>query len=216
MLINIPWYSHFKGWLHCVVQEVEISCIPVLWVLWVGLIIKLTQDWWTGEKTNLIHIHKGLIEMRACSVMSHSLQPHELYTPPGFSVYGIFQARILECVAISYSRGSAWPKDGTHVSCVSCLGRQILYHWATMDRGARWDIVHKVAKSQTQLKRLGMHAQATWEAPHKNAPHKVMKSSCLYITFRQRKNHLWRVNQEACAWCTRLMEKQHSLFIRRS
>ena len=47
--------------------------------------------------------------------------------PPGSSVYGIFQARILEWVAISYSRGSSWPKDGT---CVSCIGRQILYHSA--------------------------------------------------------------------------------------
>ena len=136
-------------------------------------------------------------------------------TPPGFSVYRIFQTRILECVAISYSRGSAWPKDWNCVSCVSCLGRQILYHWATMDRGAWWDIVHKVAKSQTQLKQLSTHARATWEAPHRNAPHKVTKG-CLYITFRQRKSHLWRVNQEVCAWGSRLMEKQHSLFIQRS
>ena len=37
------------------------------------------------------------------------------------------QARMLEWVAISYSRGSAWPRDWTHISCVSCMGRQILY-----------------------------------------------------------------------------------------
>ena len=37
--------------------------------------------------------------------------------PPGFSLHGIFQARILECVAISSSRGSSWPRDGTWVSC---------------------------------------------------------------------------------------------------
>ena len=34
-------------------------------------------------------------------------------------VHGIFQARILEWVAISYSRGSSWPRDWTWVSCVS-------------------------------------------------------------------------------------------------
>ena len=50
-------------------------------------------------------------------------------SPPGSSVYGIFPVRIPEWVAISYSRGSSRPKDGTHISCVSCLGRQILYHW---------------------------------------------------------------------------------------
>ena len=40
------------------------------------------------------------------------------YSPPGFSVHGIFQARILEWVAISYSRGSSWPRDRTWVSCL--------------------------------------------------------------------------------------------------
>ena len=49
--------------------------------------------------------------------------------PPGSSVCGIFQARILEWVAISYSQGSSPPRDGTHVSYVSCIGRQVLYHW---------------------------------------------------------------------------------------
>ena len=32
-------------------------------------------------------------------------------SPPGFSVHGIFQGRILEWVAISSSRGSSWPRD---------------------------------------------------------------------------------------------------------
>ena len=32
-------------------------------------------------------------------------------SPPGFSVHGILQARILEWVAIFFSRGSSWPKD---------------------------------------------------------------------------------------------------------
>ena len=36
-------------------------------------------------------------------------------------------ARILECVVISISRESSWPRDRTHISCIS---RQILYHWA--------------------------------------------------------------------------------------
>ena len=34
-------------------------------------------------------------------------------------------------VAIFSSRGSSWPRDWTHVSCVSCTDRWILYHWAT-------------------------------------------------------------------------------------
>ena len=42
-----------------------------------------------------------------CSVVSDSFRLHELYSPPGFSVHGISQARILEWVAISSSRGSS-------------------------------------------------------------------------------------------------------------
>ena len=42
-------------------------------------------------------------------------------SPPGFSILGILQARILEWVAISSSRGSSQPRDQIHVSCVSCI-----------------------------------------------------------------------------------------------
>ena len=52
-------------------------------------------------------------------------------SPPGSSVNQIFQARILEQVAISHSRGSSWPRDRSCVSYVSCSSRQILYHCAT-------------------------------------------------------------------------------------
>jgi len=46
---------------------------------------------------------------------------------------GFFQARILEWVTISFSRGSSQPRDWTHVSCVSCTGRRILYYRATWE-----------------------------------------------------------------------------------
>ena len=50
-------------------------------------------------------------------------------SPPGSSVHGIFQARILEWVATSFSRGSSWPRDETHVSVssVSCIGKWIFF-----------------------------------------------------------------------------------------
>ena len=58
------------------------------------------------------------------------------YSPSGFSVHGISQARILEWVVMPSSRGSSWPRDWTHVSCVPSIGRWILYHgttWEAMD-----------------------------------------------------------------------------------
>ena len=42
-------------------------------------------------------------------------------SPPGSSVHGILQARILEWVAMPSSRGSSQPKDPTRVSCCSCI-----------------------------------------------------------------------------------------------
>ena len=72
---------------------------------------------------NKIHIH--LIIFR-CSVVSN-------YSPPKSSVPGISQARIKGWVTISYSSKSTWPRDQTHVSCVSCIGRWILYHWTTRE-----------------------------------------------------------------------------------
>ena len=42
-------------------------------------------------------------------------------SPPGSFVYGIFQARILQWVAISSSRGSSHPKDWTQVPCIFCI-----------------------------------------------------------------------------------------------
>ena len=46
-------------------------------------------------------------------------------SPPGSSVHGILQARILEWVAMPSSRGSSQPRDGTHVSYFSCIGRWV-------------------------------------------------------------------------------------------
>ena len=45
------------------------------------------------------------------------------YSLPGSSIHGIFQARFLEWVAISYFRESCWPRDQTHISCVALVGR---------------------------------------------------------------------------------------------
>ena len=41
---------------------------------------------------------------------------------------GILQIRIMEWVAMPFSRGSSQPRNQTHVSYVSCIGRQVLYH----------------------------------------------------------------------------------------
>ena len=79
--------------------------------------------------------HLWLVCMHTCSVthLCPVLCDPMDCSPPGSSVHGIFQARILQRVTIAFSRGSSRPKGRTPISCVSCVGRQVLYHWATWD-----------------------------------------------------------------------------------
>ena len=72
------------------------------------------------------------------------------YSSPGFSVCGIFQAKILEWVAIFFSRRSSRPRDQTRVSYISCIGRQILYY-SRHQRSLYLDITSKkLKKKKTQ------------------------------------------------------------------
>ena len=76
--------------------------------------------------------HSRVCVCVSCSVLSNSLRPHGLYLPAS-PVHGILQARVPECVAISYLRGSSRLKDQTLISCVSWIARRILYHWVTWE-----------------------------------------------------------------------------------
>ena len=70
------------------------------------------------------------------------LLSHVRLSLPGSSVHEIFQARILEWVAISFSRGSSWPRDRTYISSISRISRQILYYCATWKAGLyHWPLV---------------------------------------------------------------------------
>ena len=51
-------------------------------------------------------------------------------SPPGSSVQGILQARVLEWVAISFPRGPSWPRDQTHISCIA---GEFFTVWATRE-----------------------------------------------------------------------------------
>ena len=63
---------------------------------------------------------------------------------PGFSVHGILQARILEWVAISFSRGSSRPRDQTQVFCIA--GRRFNI-WATRE-AALFEIINKTHENR--------------------------------------------------------------------
>ena len=68
---------------------------------------------------------------RNCVCMSDPIFCNPIsYSPPDSTVHGILQARILEWVAVTSSSGSFQCRDQTHISYISCTGRQFLYHWS--------------------------------------------------------------------------------------
>ena len=73
-------------------------------------------------------------DVRVC-VFSHVLTLCDPMgcSPPGTSVHGISQVRILQWVAISFSRKSSWHRDWTCISDVYSIGRWILYHSITWE-----------------------------------------------------------------------------------
>ena len=66
----------------------------------------------------------GSVSPQSCWTL---YDPMDHNGPPGSSMHGILQARILEWVVISSSRGASQPRDRTCVSYISCIGRRVLY-----------------------------------------------------------------------------------------
>ena len=89
---------------------------------------RVRQDWATNRYT--------LCDPMDCS-------------PPGASVHGIFQARILKRVVTPFSRGSSQPRDWNLVSFISCTGKQSLYYCSTWEAqkpcatSAKWSILQR-------------------------------------------------------------------------
>ena len=89
---------------------------------------------------------------------------------PGSAVHGIFQARVLEWVAISFSRGSFWLRDRTQVSRIA--GRRFT-HWATREDHmaavgthylvGKWDIGERYLLSGFCSKGLLTRLNFTWQ-----------------------------------------------------
>ena len=71
-----------------------------------------------------------MLVAQSCSTLCNPMN----CSPLGSSVLGISQARKLERVVMSFSRGSSPPGD---LTCVSCIGRRILYHLVTWEAQRR-------------------------------------------------------------------------------
>ena len=74
-----------------------------------------------------VRVNWGRCSLCVLSHFSLTLCDPVCYSPPGPSVHGILQARILEWVAVPFSRGSSQLRYQTWVSYISSIGRQVLY-----------------------------------------------------------------------------------------
>ena len=92
--------------------------------------VSMSKYSWTAERWENCCCNDVFVCAQLCSTL---FDPKDCGPPGSSSVHGIFQARILKWVAISFSRGSSLPRDRTQVSLVSCIGRQLLYHCATWE-----------------------------------------------------------------------------------
>ena len=99
-------------------------------------LVQMIFSAWLGYSECVGHLSCG-VTLHVCSVTQWC---PTLWAPmdcsmPGSCVHRILQARILQWVAISSSTGSSRSRDQTHMSCISCTGRRILYNWATWEAG---------------------------------------------------------------------------------
>ena len=110
-----------------------------MWWEWVTTILFCSWSFLKRKACSLSPLNMMLavsLCVRVCvcacaqSFMSDSLNPMD-HSPPGSSVHGFFQARMLEWVVLSYPRSSSWSGGWTHVSCIPCIAWRILCHGAT-------------------------------------------------------------------------------------
>ena len=106
------------------------------------------------------HWLNSRVPWRAMLVLSHlrlTLCDLTDCSPPGPSVHGILQARILEWVAIPFSKGHSWLRDRIQVSCTA--GR-LLTIWATREAtGGLWTPPHLVQLNYLLLARWWANSQ---------------------------------------------------------
>ena len=98
--------------------------------------------------------------------------------PPVSFVYGILQARILEWVAISSSRGSSQPGDQTHITYVSCIGSAgslPLVHSSIL----AWRIPRT---EETQGHKELDSTETTWHMAHNHLNHLYLTYGKIYVS----------------------------------
>ena len=115
------------------------------------------NDWSSSVSESSMLWANSVVNFCLCAQLCLSLCDPTDYSPAGSSVHGIFQARTPEGVAISYSRGTAQPRDWTQVSWVSCIGRWILYHCTTCEAPSCYFALCLIPLGVKEYQWFGLH-----------------------------------------------------------
>ena len=114
-------------------------------------------------------------------------------SPPGFSVHGILQARILEWVAMPFSRGSSRPRDWTQVSRIA---DRFFTVWATQEAPETKVIVKKKKKKKIKIKTSKQQPRSFWKVLW-------LIPKLILLTIGEKCNSLCHPSLELCS-CGRL------------
>ena len=133
-------------------------CIPI-WNLYVykHTLKKEQNEFFLPLFWNIINMCVLCLVTQSCLTLCDPVD----CSPPGSSVHGVFQARVLECFAISFSGGSSYPRDRTQVSCIA--GRFYTI-WATREAHSQMSV--HLRKIRTRPSRTVLYQLSTslkWE-----------------------------------------------------
>ena len=106
--------------------------------------------WWTCYNAQVSSLLYNIVLCSVAKSRPTLCNPQGVCNLPGSSDYGIFQARVPEWVTICFSWESSQPRDWTHASWVSCIGRQILYHRTTWEDIIRDYLAQNINNSKVE------------------------------------------------------------------
>ena len=117
-----------------------------------GILISTYETWYPCFNIIIICVH-----IQSCPTLCDPVD----CSLPGSSVHGVPQGNILELVSMSSSRGSYWPRDWTHVSCISCMGRQIFHYCPTWE-AQYYNYVPSYVLPKSSVKYIMEEFQVIW------------------------------------------------------
>ena len=137
---------------------------------------------------------------RMCAQLCPTLCNPMDYSLPGSSVHGISQATILEQGAIYSSGVSSRPRDQTHIFCVTCIGRQILYHWAMCGSNLilwrKWkNIKWKAAKKEAPASVVKLTSVCKQYCEEQRSLISIFAHPCTQLQGQKHHLHWWRATQ---------------------